>query len=161
VLRSVSDDPFGSYEDMGMLHTGDDLENPKEIKWSIDLTPLEHQGKLYAIWSGWQENRDTDKTEQHLYIAAMENPFTINGPRVKLSSPDEDWETGGELDLQEGPQVLKNGSKVFIIYSTRESWRHFYRLGQLELINENADPMNPGNWLKKGPVFEGTEEVLG
>ncbi len=161
VLRATSSDPFGSYEDMGMLHTGDDLDDSTDVKWAIDLTPLEHQGKLYAIWSGWKENRDTDRTEQQLYIAEMENPYTISSERVNISSPEEDWETGGELDLQEGPQILKHKGNVFIIYSTRESWRHFYRLGQLTLSEQNADPLAPENWIKKGPVFEGTEEVHG
>jgi GH43 family beta-xylosidase len=104
-------------------------------------------------------NRDTDKTSQHLYIARMTDPTTISSNRVKISSPEEEWETGGPLDLNEGAQVLRNEGKTFIIYSTRESWLKEYRLGQLELVGE--DPMDPASWKKTGPVFMGTEEVLG
>jgi GH43 family beta-xylosidase len=56
---------------------------------------------------------------------------------------------------------LKRGGKVFIIYSTCESWLKNYRLGQLQLKDEHSDPMNPSNWEKRGPVFLGTEQVHG
>ncbi len=162
VLQAASDDPFGGYIDKGMLYTGDDIETGEDNKWAIDLTVLNLNDQLYAIWSGWEENRDTDKTPQHLYIAKMENPWTISSNRVKLSLPEEHWETGGQLDLQEGPQILTNDDDdIFIIYSTRESWMPAYRLGQLRLKNRNADPMDPDNWEKSGPVFTGTKEVHG
>lgn len=161
VLESVSDDPFGPYQDMGMLYTGDNIQDPSSVKWAIDLTPLELNGQLYAIWSGWEENADTDRTKQHLYIARMNDPKTISSNRVKISSPAESWETGGELDLNEGPQVLKNKEKVFIIYSARESWLKEYRLGQLVLADSTLDPMRPENWEKSGPVFQGTDQVYG
>lgn len=162
VLESVTDDPMGEYIDRGKLYTGDDIETKEDNKWAIDLTVLELNEQLYAIWSGWVENRDTDRTPQHLYIAEMENPWTISSNRVKLSSPEESWETGGELDLQEGPQILKNeDDDIFIIYSTRESWLPAYRLAQLQLKDRDADPMNPENWKKSGPVFMGTDDVHG
>jgi GH43 family beta-xylosidase len=161
VLESVSADPFGPYVDKGMLYTGDNISDPSSVKWAIDLTPLQLNGQLYAIWSGWEENRETDRTKQHLYIARMQDPATISSNRVKLSSPEESWETGGELDLNEGPQVLRNGDKIFIIYSTRESWLKEYRLGQLALTDSTLDPMEPENWKKSGPVFQGTEQVYG
>jgi GH43 family beta-xylosidase len=160
VLESVSDDPFGPYEDKGMLYTGDNYEDPASVKWAIDLTPMTLNGNLYAIWSGWEENSDTDKTPQHLYIAPMRDPKTISGNRARISSPEEAWETGGELDLNEGPQVLKNEGDVFLIYSTRESWLKEYRLGQLTLT-DLSNPMSAGSWEKKGPVFQGTAEVHG
>ncbi|MFC4872148.1 family 43 glycosylhydrolase [Negadavirga shengliensis] len=161
VLESTSEDPFGPYEDKGMLYTGDNIKDPASVKWAIDLTPFGWNGKLYAIWSGWEENRDTDRTPQHLYIAAMSDPKTISSNRVKISSPEASWETGGELDLNEGPQILKNQDQVFIIYSTRESWLKEYRLGQLALNDPGADPMQPESWKKSGPVFQGTDQVYG
>lgn len=162
VLESVGDDPFGPYIDKGMLYTGDSIQSPgSESKWAIDLTPLKLNGQLYAIWSGWEENAETDKTKQHLYMATMSNPWTISSNRKLLSSPVEPWETGGPLDLNEGPQVLKYNDKVFIIYSTRESWLKEYRLGQLALSDTLLNPMEATNWVKAGPVFEGTDKVLG
>ncbi|MFD3003840.1 family 43 glycosylhydrolase [Pontibacter toksunensis] len=162
VLESEGDDPFGPYTDKGMLYTGDSIEYTSSApKWAIDLTPLQLNGQLYAIWSGWEGDAETDKTKQHLYMARMSNPWTISSNRVLLSSPEEPWETGGPLDLNEGPQVLKHKEKVFIVYSTRESWLKEYRLGQLTLSDTLVNPMEATYWVKSGPVFEGTDEVLG
>lgn len=161
VLRSKTDDVFSDYEDMGVLYTGDHPDDPASNVWAIDMTILEHRGKLYAIWSGWMKSEITDATQQHLYISEMENPYTMKGKRVKLSSPVESWETGGPLNLNEGPEILKNGDKVFIIYSCRESWLVEYRLGMLQLIHPDGNLLDPANWTKKGPVFTGNSEVFG
>jgi GH43 family beta-xylosidase len=161
VLRSKTDDVFSEYEDFGMLYTGDDSSVPESNIWAIDMTVFEYGGKLYAVWSGWQKQADTDKTPQNLYIQEMENPFTLKGKRVLLSSPEESWETGGPLNLNEGPEVLKNDDKVFIVYSCRESWTPEYRQGMLQLKNSKADPLIKENWIKTGPVFEGNEKVFG
>lgn len=161
VLRSATDDVFSTYEDMGVLYTGDLPTDPTSNIWAIDMTILEHKGKLYAIWSGWIKQEPTDATPQHLYISEMENPWTMKGKRVKLSSPVESWETGGPLNLNEGPEILKNRNKVFVVYSCRESWLVEYRLGLLELINPDGDLLDPTNWKKKGPVFQGNDQVFG
>ncbi|MGF1925658.1 MAG: glycoside hydrolase family 43 protein, partial [Bacteroidia bacterium] len=160
VLESVTKDPQGKYIDRGVLKTGSDENDYCKTIWAIDLTVTEINDQLYAIWSGWEENKKTDKTAQHLYIAKMKNPYTISSERVKISSPIEPWEIGGPLNLNEGPQVLKHNEDIFIIYSTRESWLKEYRLGQLKL-RQGGDPMRPQSWIKKGPVFEGNDKVLG
>lgn len=161
VLESVSDDPQGKYIDKGILNTGADKSNETGTIWAIDVNVGRIAGKLYAVWSGWEQNAATDKTSQHLYIAEMSNPWTISSARVKISSPEQPWETGGPLDLNEGPQFLMRNGQVFIIYSTRESWTPEYRLGQLKLIDPSKPPLNAANWEKSGPVFQGTEKVLG
>lgn len=158
VLRSKTSDVFSEYEDMGMLFTGDE---PGNNIWAIDMTLMEHKGKLYTIWSGWEKQMETDATSQHLYISEMENPWTMKGSRVLLSSPEESWETGGPLNLNEGPEVLKNGDKVFIIYSCRESWLVEYRQGMLQLNNPDGNLLDPANWTKTGPVFQGNSSVYG
>ena len=161
VLESVSEDPQGAYIDKGILNTGADVNDPTGTTWAIDVTVSMINGKLYAAWSGWEHNALTDKTSQHLYIAEMSNPWTISSERVKISSPDQPWERGGPLDLNEGPQFLQNNGKVFIIYSARESWTPEYRLGQLRLMDISKSPLDPSNWEKKGPVFQGTPQVFG
>lgn len=161
VLESKTSDPLGEYEDKGMLQTGTDPFNPSTNVWAIDLTVFDHKGKLYAVWSGWQKPEDTDHTSQYLFIAPMNNPFTISGQRVLISKPQESWETGGPLDLNEGPEILKNDSNLFIIYSCRESWLKEYRLGQLRLIHPDSSLLEQKNWIKTGPVFQGTPDVLG
>ena len=161
VLQSAGDDPFGPYESRGMLYTGDSVGTHTGNRWSIDLTVGRIGGRLYAVWSGWAHDAATDKTPQQLYMAPMENPWTIAANRVLLSAPDADWERGPELDLQEGPELLRHGRDVFIIYSTRDSWLKEYALGQLRLRNTSANPLDPRSWTKSGPVFTGNDGVLG
>ena len=152
---------MSDYQDLGVLNTGDNQMDPSTNVWAIDMTILEHKGKLFAIWSGWIKNEVTDATRQHLYISQMENPCTMKGRRVKISSPVQNWETGGPLNLNEGPEILKKDNRVFIVYSCRESWTVDYRLGMLELINPDGDLMDSAAWTKKGPVFTGNQEVYG
>ena len=160
VLESVDDDPMGPYVDRGMLYTGDTPGVPGSNRWSIDFTLLEYGGKLYGIWSGWADAADTDKTEQNLYIAEMSDPCTVSSPRVLISEPDRQYEQG-PLPLNEGPQVLRSGDDLFIVYSCGQSWLSSYKLSYLKL-KPGADPMRRASWTKsRRPVFEGTDEVFG
>lgn len=62
-----------------------------------------------------------------------------------------------ELAITEGSEVLKNDRQTFIINSASKSWLPAYKLGQLQLVGDN--PMNPDNWQKNGPVFQGPKGV--
>lgn len=161
VLESVSQDPQGKYIDKGMLYTGDDIQNKTNNIWAIDLSVFELDEKLYAVWSGKEANRPTTEAPQNLYIAEMENPWTLGSERVLISEPDQEWEIGIKHDINEGPEVLKHNDEIFIIYSARESWLKHYKLGMLKLKNAKSDPLNPDNWTKSGPVFKSTDEVFG
>ncbi len=160
VLESTGTDPQGPYVDKGMLYTGDDVAGGTNNIWAIDLTVARINGTLYAVWSGWEENRATHVTPQHTYIARMSNPWTIATNRVQISTPDQTWEIGPRLNLQEGQEVLVNGTNTFIVYSTRESFLPDYRLGLLKLVSPTADPLLPSSWQKSaGPVFTGAPSV--
>jgi len=161
VLAGSAADPQAPYTDRGLLYTGADVASGDSPLWAIDLTVFQLGSQLYAVWSGWETDASTDRTPQHLYIARMSDPTRISSNRVRISSPTESWERGTELDLQEGPELLRRGDDVFLIYSTRESWLREYRLGQLRLSGPTADPLLPGSWTKSGPVFAGTESVFG
>ncbi|UCG15321.1 MAG: family 43 glycosylhydrolase [Phycisphaerales bacterium] len=162
VLEAVTDDPQGSYRDRGALYTGDDCAGSMQNRWAIDATPLELDGRLYLIWSGWPADEDI----QYLYIAPMANPWTISGNRVRLCANDTHiWERVREdpaqRGLNEAPQVLRDNGRVFVVYSCSGSWEPTYKLGLLEL-KERADPLRPGSWRKHGePVFQPTESVFG
>jgi len=157
----MCDTPLGEYRDMGMLHTGDDPQQREEKNiWGIDMTVFKHKEKLYAVWSGWEQNADTDATDQHLYIAHMPTPTSI-GKRILLTKATEPWEKGEHIVLVEGPSVIKHGGNTFIMYSTRGSWTPNYRMGQLRLKSGDHDPLNPASWEKSGPVFQGNARVLG
>ncbi len=157
VLENSSADPMNdSWEFKGKI--GDAAD-----KWAIDGNVFEYKGKLYMIWSGWEG--DTNG-QQDIFIAAMSDPKTISSPRVKISSPQFSWEKFGDLnnpndpphvDVNEGPQALMNGNKLFLVYSGSGCWTDQYALGLLEL--KGRDPLNPADWYKHAqPVFQSDPE---
>jgi GH43 family beta-xylosidase len=154
VLENSSADPLkGEWMMKGKLTTPED-------KWSIDGSLFEHNKQLYVIWSGWQGDVNGS---QNIYIAKMKNPWTVGGYRAKISTPELPWETHGDLNnaddvphvnVNEGPEVLVNGNKVFLIYSASGCWTDFYALGMLT-ASANSDLMNPASWTKSPqPVFK-------
>ena len=149
VLRARTDDPFGEWEDMGMLYTGDSYVEGGPISadntaYAIDLTVLELNGQLYAIWSGAPST--TNDSNQSLYIARMSDPCTISSNRVCISQPDQPWEQVSSR-INEGPAILKRNGKIFVVYSCNGSWTKYYRLGYI-VLDETKDPMDPANWTK-------------
>ena len=166
VLRANGGDPWAArWEDMGQLDTGGDPSTRADDVWAIDFTVHRIGGQLYGMWSGWSDNTPVARTPQYLYIARMTNPWTVGGPRARISAPTESWERRVDpvdgLDLIEGPQVLEHGGNLFVIYSTRESWTPAYRLGMLRLNGPSADPMQASSWTKSGPVFQQANDVYG
>ena len=141
-----ADAPLGPWKIRGQIETGG---------WAIDGTVLKERGQRYFIWSGWPGARNG---KQNLYIAKMQNPWTLAGPRVLLTEPTYPWERRA-MPLCEGPQILKHAGKTFIVYSASGSWTKHYCLGLL--ANNGGDPMNPLSWQKRGPVFQSTETVWG
>ncbi|QDU37390.1 Extracellular exo-alpha-(1-_5)-L-arabinofuranosidase precursor [Maioricimonas rarisocia] len=162
VLRSQSENPLGPYELHGPLATGEGADRESPNVWAIDMTVLEHAGRRYAVWSGW-DAPGTDR--QYLYIAAMKSPTELSGRRVRIcDNADYLWERvepGPEhRGLNEAPQVLKREGRTFLLYSCGASWLPTYKLGLLELTGD--DPLDPGAWTKHPePVFAGTEETYG
>lgn len=118
-------------------------------QWAIDGTVLKYQGQLYMLWSGG----NAGAAPQHIYIAKMSNPWTIEGPKVAIASPTYPWEMNGSA-INEGPQALINpNGQVLVTYSASGFWVDTYCLGLLSL-NVNGDPMNPADWVKtQQPVF--------
>ena len=150
VLRAKTDDPFGEWEDMGMLYTGDAytpgvVATADNTCYAIDLTVLELGEQLYAIWSG-SPSQNSDGG-QCIYIARMSDPCTISSNRVLLSRADQPWEQVTSSRINEGPAILKRNGKIFIVYSCNGSWTKYYRLGYL-MMDETGDPMNASNWTK-------------
>ena len=130
------------------------LEEPSD-NWAIDGTPLQYNGQLYMIWSGKTDGQPT----QSLYIAKMSNPYTLEGSRIAISTPEYAWEKNGS-PINEGPQILKNkDGAVFVVYSASGFWTDDYCLGQLAL-KEGGDPLNPADWQKQAsPVFERLDQA--
>ncbi|RYF49625.1 MAG: glycosyl hydrolase family 43, partial [Cytophagaceae bacterium] len=106
--------------------------------------------QLYFAWSGW----DTDLGgAQYIYITKLTNPYTAtSGPRVRVSAPDYSWEKQG-FGVNEGPEFLVNGNKVFLVYSASYCATDLYTLGQLS-ASTTSDLLNTASWAKSAtPVF--------
>ncbi len=162
VLRATTDDPQGPYEDMGVLYTGDDIAGRTHNRWAIDAAPFELDGRLYLVWSGWPDTCDI----QYLYIAPMENPWTVGGQRVKICENDTHvWERVSERQaergLHEGPTIIQRNGRLFVLYACSSSWEATYKLGLL-YMNAGDDPLDPRSWKKLDrPAMQSTSEVFG
>jgi len=162
VVENSSSDPFqGEWTLKGKVADASD-------KWAIDASAFEDRGQLYLIWSGWAD--DTNGT-QSIYIARMKNPWTVEGPRARLSTPEYPWEKVGDvdqkkqpgdpphIDVNEGPEILKHEDKIFLIYSGSACWTDYYALGMLEATS-GSDLLNPASWKKSPkPVFQQSPEA--
>ncbi|QIL76899.1 family 43 glycosylhydrolase [Hymenobacter sp. HDW8] len=154
VLENSSPDPMeGTWVDKGKITDPTD-------KWAIDGSVYDHDGQLYFVWSGWEGDVNG---RQEIYIAKMKNPWTIDGERHKLSTPVFHWERNGDLnnpndpphvDVNEGPQLLRHGKKIHLIYSASGCWTDTYALGMLS-ASATSDLLKPGSWTKTiTPVFQ-------
>lgn len=151
VLESNTTDPQGSYTEKGKIY------DPNNDKYAIDGTVLQKtDGSLYFIWSG--KNTDPETT-QNLYIAPMNNPWTINGSRVLLSTPTYPWETS-VAPINEGPESLIKNGKIIVVYAANASWTDEYNLGML--TNTDGNILTPSSWTKNpNSIFSKTSEVFG
>ncbi len=138
--------PAGPYEFKGRLRI------PGPDRWAIDGTVTEIKGQLYYAWSGWPGPRNG---RQDIYLAKMQNPWTLTGNVARISQPEYAWESW----INEGPQFLHRGNDTFIVYSADKSWTDNYKLGLLRL--EGADPLQPSAWRKSPiPVFQSDVSAL-
>ena len=95
VLENSSDDPLeGEWTLKGKL------ADPAD-KWAIDGTVFENAGKFYAAWSGWEGDVNG---VQSIYLAELENPWTVKGHRVRISTPEYPWEKMGDRKLNRNPE---------------------------------------------------------
>jgi GH43 family beta-xylosidase len=143
----VADDPLGPYEYLGPVR------DPSHDVWSIDLTVLTHEGRLYAVWSGWEGAGD--QFPQNLYVASMSDPWTISGERRCLSRPEHGWEMS-EAPVNEGPEAVRNPAtgQLFLLFSADASWTQAYKMGLLAFTG--GDVTDPGSWVKADvPWFTG------
>lgn len=149
VLKGTSQNPTDPFLLIGKISDATD-------KWAIDGTVLQLNGELFFVWSGWDGD---ENVEQNIYIAHMSDPCTIDGERIKLSSPVFDWERVGEPYVNEGPAVLQYEGRVYIVYSASGSWTNNYCLGMLTLT-DTSNPLGLSSWQKSSePVFKSKERV--
>ncbi len=139
VLESAGTDPMGPYTYKARIF------DPNADGWAIDASVFTLQGKLYYVFSAWEGDN------QNLFIAAMRDPWTLEGGRRRLSTPSYDWERS-IANVNEGGVALQHEGKTFIVYSASACWGPDYKLGMLELVG--ADPLAMSSWRKhREPVF--------
>src|SRR3954468_8758567 len=128
-------------------------------RWAIDATVFEHEGRLYMAWSGWE---GASNGSQNLYLAEMSDPWTIKGQRVRISTPEHAWErmaTSVGVVVNEGPEYLRHGDRVFLVYSASGCWSDYYSLGFLSAA-ASSDLLDRKSWKKNPePVFSTTPEA--
>lgn len=121
--------------------------------FSLDATVFENKGKWYYIWA---EKVGVGKQISNLYIAEMENGYTLKTVQELLTTPDYDWERHG-FWVNEGPGIIKHDGKIFMTYSASETGIR-YCVGMLS-ADEDAELLDPRSWTKERyPVLATNEE---
>ena len=139
-----------------------EAENPLEGAWiekgrvdtcgldtfALDATTFVCDGTQYLVWA---QKDPAIEGNTNLYIASMENPWTLGSDMVMLTKPEYDWECIGYL-VNEGPAVLMRNGKVFITYSASATDFN-YCMGMV-WADLGKNLLDAGNWSKaEQPVF--------
>ncbi len=154
VLENASSNPLeGEWSFKGKVSDSTD-------KWAIDATAFEDHGKKYLLWSGWDGDSDG---EQRIYIAHLQTPTSIGSKRVMLSSPTYPKERVGDLpdrpemphvNVNEGPEILKHGDDIFLVYSGSACWTDYYSLWVVR-AKSGSNLLDPRSWKKyEHPFFQ-------
>ena len=154
-LKCSSQNPLDPFSFAGKVSDSTD-------KWAIDGTVMRHGGRLYFIWSGWEGDINE---AQHLYIAQMGSPLEISSERVRISSPELDWELkgsgGGLPTINEGAAAIEHNGVTHVAYSAAGSWCDDYCIGLLTL-RQGGDPLSADSWVKSGkPILSKREGMFG
>ncbi|MCM1111041.1 MAG: glycoside hydrolase family 43 protein [Clostridium sp.] len=158
-------------------------ENPQTGKWTlrgpvvvneewnygIHPSTFEAGGRRYLVWSGWEKRR-TESETQCIFIAEMENPWTLKSDRVLISRPEYEWErqwinpdgsrSAYPIFVNENPEpyLSPDGKNVIINYSASGIWTVYRSLGML-WAPVGSDLLEPSSWHKASePVFRNREE---
>jgi GH43 family beta-xylosidase len=148
VLENSSANPLeGDWVEKGQVKT-------KWESFALDATTFEHKGVRYYVWA----QKDPEiHGNSNLYIAEMENPWTLKGEQVCITTPEYDWEKIGFL-VNEGAAVLKRNGRIFISYSASATDFN-YCMGLLT-ADEASDLLDPASWEKSSkPVFKTNEKT--
>ena len=153
VLENTSENPMeGEYRMKGAIKTNDE--------WNFGLHPtsIVVRGQQYLLWSGWQHRRSETET-QCIYIARMQNPWTLSSERVLLSMPELEWErqwinpngdrSNYPIFVNENPEAFltPNEHYVCVCYSASGIWTVYNTLGML-YARADDDLLDAHSWTK-------------
>ncbi|WP_228375122.1 glycoside hydrolase family 43 protein [Demequina iriomotensis] len=147
VLECTDEDPMtGEWVERGQVDTGWE-------SFALDATSLVKDGVQYLVWA--QQDFEI-RGNSNLYIARMENPWTLATPAVMLTRPELDWETV-RFWVNEGPSVLQRNGRLYLSYSASGTGPE-YAMGLLT-ADADADLLDPASWTKSPtPVFTSAPE---
>lgn len=147
VLECDAPDPLqGEWHEKACIETG-------ATHFTLDATVFELRGKRYLVWA---QKPDENPQVSNLMIAALKNPWTIEGEPVQLSHPEYAWEQQ-LFHVNEGPAVLVKHGNIYLTYSASGT-DHHYCIGLLT-APAHANPLDPGVWTKSPkPVFQSSEK---
>lgn len=164
VLECQTDDPMtGEFVLKDVLQTNDE--------WNYGLHPdvIEVQGELYLFWSGWPKRRAETET-QCIYIAKMENPWTVSSERVMISKPEYEWErqwinpngnrSAYPIFVNENPQAFlsPSGDRLFVAYSASGIWTVYSTMGLLQAPTA-ANLLDTSVWRKESEPQFGADSL--
>lgn len=154
VMECQDKDPMtGNFVMKGVIET--------HAEWNYGIHPNLLQlpsGELYLLWSGWPERRHETET-QCIYIARMENPWTLSSERVMISKPEYEWErqwinpdgtrSAYPIYVNENPEafVSPDGQRVIVLYSASGIWTEYTTMGMLS-APATADLLDINVWTK-------------
>ena len=153
VLECTDPDPMaGKWNERGMMQKSSEDEFSFS-NFSLDATTFTHHGKRYFVWA--QKTREFPNPS-NLYMAEMENPWTIRGEPVMIATPEYPWEKIG-FWVNEGAAVIQRNHRIFISFSASATDAN-YCLGLLS-ARDDADLLDSDSWSKfSEPVFTSNEE---
>ena len=160
VLRSTEPaNAQAPYEMVGQMgptvyneETGKWELDPAEDIYALDGTVLDLGERKYFIYSA---HKAKGVTTQQIFINEMADATTLMGSRVKLPAGGTRWEQMCDVGdpICEGPQILRHGGKVFVLYSTDMSNFQWYQICAL-YADETSDLLDPASWTKiQGPLL--------
>ncbi|MGY3665745.1 MAG: family 43 glycosylhydrolase [Roseburia sp. 1XD42-69] len=155
VLECQGQDPIGgAWVEKGKMQRALEDEFSFEA-FSLDGTVFEDKGRLYYVWA---EKVGVGKQISNLYIAELENPYTLKTVQVLLTTPDYDWERVG-FWVNEGPGIIRRGDNIYLTFSASETGAD-YCIGMLS-AKSGTDLLDPLSWKKdRYPVLR-TDESKG
>lgn len=155
VLECQGQDPIGgAWVEKGKMQRALEDEFSFEA-FSLDGTVFEDKGRLYYVWA---EKVGVGKQISNLYIAELENPYTLKTVQVLLTTPDYDWERVG-FWVNEGPGIIRRGDNIYLTFSASETGTD-YCIGMLS-AKSGTGLLDPLSWKKdRYPVLR-TDESKG
>lgn len=168
VLENGSSDPLkGEWTLHGPIIT--------DNEWNFGIHPSTFivGDRQYLLWSGWEHRRAETET-QCIFIAELENPWTLKSERKLLSRPEYEWErqwinpdgarSAYPIFVNENPEgfMSPDGKKVFVGYSASGVWTPYKTLGLL-YADSDADLLDINSWTKMeepcSPIYSDTTRV--